>query len=135
MDYLIAEKVMGYSDIRKVRCERCGVSEPEYHYHLPNPVDPHNEPELRPTLCIPKYSTEISAAWEVMNQMYQSTGFQEITIRRFSEGDGWEVIVGRVGSPVAVGSSPGSEVEWEGVATCAPLAICRAALKAVGVEV
>ena len=88
----------------------------------------------------PHYSADIAAAWEVLNKLYELKGFAQIKLTRFSEGDGWEVQIGRDGDPNAVFGIVHYYQCWqrEGDAkpqtkNAAPLAICIVALKATGV--
>ena len=124
LDALVAEKLFGWEGIERVECSRCGIGEG---------ADLHGYYEDSSVLCIPKYSTDIAAAWEVLDHVYKTSGFQEISILRFSESDGWEVRLGKPGSRTRIEAHvSGSMLNHENVAQAAPLAICLAALKAVG---
>ncbi len=132
MDELVAEKVMGlkpgehdwiknkdgsidifaYEDgyCNGPRYLLCGY---EYCVHCY-----HDGPR---TLCkeTRPYSTDISAAWEVVEKLKDNPDFADITITY----------------PWCVALNYNFETGWiKGEADTAPLAICRAALKALGVS-
>lgn len=66
---------------------------------------------------IPHYSTDISAAWQVVDKMKE-------------RGLGFAIHCGENWRPIALFDKEESENDWIGAET-APLAICRAALLAV----
>ena len=106
MDALVAEKVM---------------AQPVYHHAGSKDIchcKINGDDDI--TICegpVKKYSTDIAAAWEVAVHMHM------IFAVRFAagcvEGDQWYCEIGA--GPI-----------FQGIANIAPLAICRAALKAVG---
>lgn len=67
----------------------------------------------------PPYSTEISAAWEVVEK------FPAMQLFKYANGLGWDCYWHAESGPLNVHAQ----------AETAPLAICLAALKALGVEV
>lgn len=76
---------------------------------------------------VPAYSTDIAAAWEVVEKVKRHEW--DDLFMRWDEGDkAWWV--GRVGC----GDNGGDEFNHEVDAPTLPLAICLAALKAVGYE-
>ena len=108
LDALVAEKVMGWRmDDNK---------------HLNLAWDPKRSPNdgLR---CIPDYSTDIAAAWEVV---------EKLDTLALSRGDIADISVW-VAQFVTEG--PGYPVNIQAIAKTPTHAICLAALKAVGVEV
>jgi len=77
-----------------------------------------------------KYSTDIAAAWEVVNKLQPDYFVNVINGRMEGEKDGVlgvDVEIGRYGTF-------GEDIVSDVCAETAPLAICRAALKALGVE-
>ena len=116
MDALVAEKVMG-----QVPCDRWHLLHPFAGYIKDDGGFPHAE-------CYPAamgpcaYSTLISAAWEVVPVMGRHQPFPQYleVANRFSDAE-WVAKV-----------FEGCVMVAEAYADTAPLAICRAALKAVG---
>ncbi len=112
LDALVAEKVMG---CRVVHC-RDGT----YKLRVPGSYDRVDfvTAEGARSAC-PKYSTDIAAAWEVMEKMAK---------------EGYKPCVGMNGhcwdATMRVDIATTTEDEWMSANT-APLAICRAALAAV----
>lgn len=120
IDALVAEKVMGWRYV--------------YDYDTIYTIDPDTDkPEI-----VPKYSTDIVAAWQVVEKLpydprpkgeryYECEGF---TLMKLHDGRwfaGWYEIIPYEGSH--------DMSEYSVVADTAPMAICLAALKAVGVEI
>jgi len=66
---------------------------------------------------VPQFSTDISAAWEVVDKFYS------MTLDKYSDGSEWRVYL--------VTERDGKNVDAHAVADTAALAICRAALLAV----
>jgi hypothetical protein len=101
LDALVAEKVMGLQPLRR---------------EVP--------PDPGAFLDLPHYSTDIAAAWEVVEKL---TGRRDKDI-------GFALTV----NPGTIGTSfsalDGTE-HWHVNASTAPLAICLAALKVVGVDI
>ena len=120
---LIAEKVMGLPDTtwcshkmvygattdgvkhKQGTCSICGAAFEDYG-RIKNYED------------LPHYSTDISAAWEVV-----AKNFSDIELESFDNLSSWECWV------------CGKEGYTKAYADTAPMAICLAALKAVGVEI
>lgn len=73
----------------------------------------------------PPYSTDIAAAWEVVEKLRDSR--EDITI--YTSGRSWWINVGDIFNNVR------DMGDFEVVEESAPMAICLAALKAKGVEV
>lgn len=128
LDALVAEKVMGW---KKVQSE----DDPAGWCWLA----PHGSTRASTTKSIPFYSTDIAAAWEVLEK-------QGVSGMAIIHDDG----VGADGKPWACvwnGMQPVERIEAEPFCTTyfidpdtpwaetVPLAICLAALKAVGLEV
>jgi hypothetical protein len=104
LDALVAEKVMGW----KVRPDRY-------------PVDATGQSQFR----VPEYSTDIAAAWRVVEQMRQVGWFVQIHDHTTS----WEVALGR---PEWVTSDLyQARVMPSASSVTAPHAICLAALAAL----
>ena len=108
MDALVAEKVMG------LRIDRClSLSEPYV-------WESHHGPQK-----IPNYSTSIAPAWGV-REMVSALGLGEMLIYRRFDGT-WVAYQ-------ATGCADYDFGDWSVIADTAPLAICRAALKACEVN-
>jgi hypothetical protein len=107
IDRLIAERVMGWTNL-SVTGSRFGTT-----------------PDGKPHRIIPQYSTEISAAWEIVEKLRLS-GYQ----------GGLEWAKPEPGYECAFGSLPfpldEKQFSW---AETAPLAICLAALKVMEVPI
>jgi hypothetical protein len=97
LDVLVAEKVMGWTNLRTTKAGMRRGTPAEY---------PHIGHE------VPPYSTDMSAAWEVVEKMREREGYAGVE----SNHDLWEASMG----PWYVAT-----------AETAPLAICRAALAAI----
>jgi hypothetical protein len=122
LDALVAEKVMEWNGTHDVQyvdldtwyswCKNCGKLGEDGEIG-------HWEPGMdQPKGCAvpPRYSTDITAAWEVVEKMprlelIKYPGGHFFAGTGYADEDGWE---------------------FEAEAPTAPLAICRAALKAVG---
>lgn len=121
LDALVAEKVMGL----KVRKEKVpnGHGHPAAHYDLVDFWYGKNEDIGH----LPHYSTDISAAWKVMEKLktlVKSPGYVDVGTN--NDKDGWSCeLVRRSGE----GGQPAI------FAPTAPLAICLTALETVGIEV
>lgn len=103
LDALVAEKVMGWTGI-----ENDNLDGTDWYAGSPPGSEGHAE--------VPAFSTDISAAWEVVEEVNRKNVYG---FRLHNPGNGvWEA---------------SWNVLAEGMS--APLAICLAALKAVGVEV
>lgn len=109
LDALIAEKVMGWRN-----CEVSGWRETRA-YGKPPYFD-----DSDPDVCINDYSTNIADAWLVVEKF--DTQNHTVRISNTMGGD-WSCVIHGVWGEERV------------VAENVPLAICLAALKAVGVEV
>lgn len=110
MDALVAEMVMGYQ-------WQDGALQ---HDDLPGGGRCHPRSVMNPP---PPYSTSIEAAWQVVEKLQDIPGYELLDIRlRRKHG-------------VAIMTDAGSCMKCLVTADTAPLAICLAALKAVGVEV
>ena len=133
MDALVAQKVMGESKwepfVRSViPNEPCGTSfngcpyEKDNHYkywHETGLEELHNRKS-------PKYySTSISSAWEVVEKLSK---IKAIWVGNERDGNGWTCLIGEPNPHVLL---PEAKVDADGYGESAPLAICRAALKAV----
>lgn len=108
LDALIAEKVMGW--------HREFVTDPSSNYSFWNYVDADGRGMYTPEEWEP--STSISAAWEVVEKL-QTLGIK-CWMKNYIAIPGWHCVV------------IGGDFEFEEAADTAPLAICLAALKAVG---
>lgn len=104
LDALIAEKVMGL----KVDYEFEGFGG----LRVPSLVDKYDEWGY-----LPDYSTDISAAWQVVEKFYS------MKLDKYSNGQEWRCYL--------VGVRDGKNADATGVADTAPLAVCRAALLVV----
>lgn len=108
IDALVAEKVIGWT----IKPGQIGTSHSTAgHFIAPEDV--------------PEYSTDIAAAWDVVEAWKGDGSLCEIVLSRCEShvSTGWRARFGE------------SEASWEADAPTAPLAICLAALKAKGVDV
>lgn len=119
LDALVAEKVMGFvrvaddtSDYHGVRHGTEVLLPPGETLHSLREWLPRSGPIAFGYFVTQRYSTDIAAAWQVVERM------RNPDFRLNKDGD-W-------------GCSFGGELRFVGLAPTAPLAICRAALKAVG---
>lgn len=108
LDRLVAEKVM-----KQVRSGDCPIGD----FNCPGIWTSRDECWWAP--CLPCYSKDIAAAWEVVKRL-RATGCA-VHIGTHNNGHEWTVRASR-------GCLRAS---WEGHGDTAPLAICRAALRAV----
>ena len=117
LDALVAEKVM-----------ECQVIWREQNLPFAAPKEPHcGCPERiheTPFRGLSAYSTSIAAAWQVWEHLAQREGWFANVQTCCRPEHQWCAIV-----------ADGEGHLWEGQADTAPLAICLAALKAVGIEV
>jgi hypothetical protein len=96
LDALVAEKVMGIKDVRITK----GLG----------PVYDFTGTQGMPRKTVPHYSTDIAAAWDVINQHHFAINLHRVGAAWYVKLDG----------------------EFEAAGESAPHAICLAALKAVG---
>jgi hypothetical protein len=131
MDALVAEKVMGWTF--------CDYSMPGTPWEFTDPPEERIsigvglEPGTRRRNRIPNYSTSISAAWEVVEKFRQRQWKIQVIGHEWYDGGLWECVL-----LDALNSERGRALDrqvhdgksgWP--EPSAPLAICRAALKAV----
>lgn len=135
LDAMVAERVMGW---KWHLCDQLNPQgemvyhfrndEPPEHWKRPTVVATPTLPEVRGVrlfvyLGLRNYSTDIAAAWEVRQEIKRRD--LEITVSTHgglgNKTDDTCIIRG------------GEEERWDGSANTAPLAICLAALRAVGV--
>ena len=120
LDALIAEKVMGLKNIRKDGGFAHFV-EPDYVHG--------NHPQRNSGIPIPHYSTDIAAAWEVVEKI------SPIRIEKHERAVGGFIyrvsIVSEVNNWEGCGRFPAG-YNWSIEKETAPHAICLAALRAVG---
>lgn len=119
LDAEIAEKVMGLTPVKNeggmvFTRWREWVDEGDYYYESEDEEWHHFVDE------VPHYSTDIAAAWQVVEHLYH-TGMWDITIRVSPVSKRWICSLDAPNRTVSIGSSDNT----------APLAICHAALKAV----
>lgn len=123
LDALIAEKVMGWkwADAKYYGWKQFSNYPPEIESVSTTKL---LVPPDGPDRLIPGYSTEIAAAWEVVEK-----------VRALPEAQGWGVMVGALPSGTFQCWLKYRDCENTDInerAATAPLAICLAALKAVG---
>jgi len=121
LDALVAEKVMGWKWLERDEFN-------EYRHLTPN--------GQKIQVAVPRYSTDIAAAWQIVEKIkfmqpgWEIYGLKPDHLQKFTieyNGFGW-----RAGwAPVKLDGNMTIEAEAE----AAPHAICLAALRAVGVEV
>lgn len=110
---LVAEHVMGWADcnVRRLNgLDRACGTPPNGNY---------------PTMC-PDAFADISAAWEVVEKLRDRHGVEIVGGPEDEGMDDWVVIIKEYGY------RPFQDMKWEARADTAPLAICLAALAAVG---
>lgn len=108
LDALVAERVMGWTDIKFGEEKTAGLLEG---FGQP--------PSNSGRIAFPNYSTDISAAWEIL---------EEFCLTHLTHGvNGWCCIIGRQIDETTVHST-------EAKAETAPHAICLAALKVLGLN-
>jgi hypothetical protein len=120
LDALVAEKVMGWREVRLRPSNSSRRSGPDYKGYKPDVVARRRE-----TPChVPAYSTDIAAAWEVVEAM-ERRGCLVVTRTRGA-------ISGKPRVEIT-GTHPVGRNEWlvHEDADTVPLAICRAALAAL----
>lgn len=114
LDALVAEKVFGCTPYIGPSAQyECGCS----------PMNPEHETMINSWCVIPKYSTSIADAWQVVEKIEK-----DFAIQISSDGDAkiiWYCYLENEDKGVWVNEK----------ADTAPHAICLAALKAIGVEV
>lgn len=122
LDALVAEKVMRFDHKHKINgCEDCWYDVCEY-----CGLEFHCEDTSGYCEGYPHYSTDIAAAWQILARL-RELGFKYISVVSLS--NGWQCW----GDKAMTLNSVPPDVSVN--ADTAPLAICLAALKAVGVEV
>lgn len=139
LDALIAEKVMGLEKVAPHRQGFDGRSgwHDDYGFgdgYVRNPPKWPQEPRFPEDYNfqrVPPYSTDIAAAWDVVEKLGNWHGFDFLVWRtaeasQYHEGD-WQAGWYEAGFD-------GPESRASAYAKTAPIAICRAALKAVGHE-
>lgn len=104
LDALVAEKVMGW-EVGPHTADPL-VARFKFRWKLPNDAGYGDEPP-------PEYSTDIAAAWEVVEKLCASGDFCLLTPLGFG-GNGWACKM--------------MDDDYNATALTAPLAICRAAL-------
>lgn len=118
LDALVAEKVMGC----KVLWQKATVSGPYCGCNCADGFEegPHSDPN-RMDANLKSYSTDIAAAWEVVEKLAENGKLLELYAGGGPKGASW--------TATFFDGSSGNEY-----ADTAPHAICLAALKAVGVD-
>lgn len=117
LDKLIAEKIMGWTELEFKNPQYAGSVE-LYGAKPGERASPYTGAKAK--YVVPKYSTDISAAWEVVEKLK----WAEPEISWSDEQHCWHAMF-RKGRSSGVSSG----------ADTAPLAICLAALKTHGIEV
>lgn len=136
IDALIAEKVFGGHSMVSFCCPECGGSHfgtgPNGNRRCHDEHDINCRWSGEPGECVPKYSTDIASAWTVVENMIKS-GWNP-TANWHDELDGsaglrqWHACLSK--------NHHDPDGIWiHGYGETAPMAICQAALKAVGAEV
>jgi hypothetical protein len=117
LDADIAEKVMGCRVSRHHSVVHCGCATPPFHFDEEG-------------VCITPYSTHIGAAWSVIERMREQGWSISLTLDPgtvVDEKPAWTVVLSRL----SIRHDDPSRIAGD-TALDAPLAICRAALKAAG---
>ena len=127
MDALVAEKIFGYRWVEGLLAfdQPCLIS-PEHYDETKTPITNTNKRKIGGTF--PKYSTEISDAWEVVEMIKASQ--TEIRIRGMDwyDGGGWNVEVMDIMSEKVTHESYVETLYPEQGRANVCLAICRVAL-------
>lgn len=119
IDKLIAVNLFGWKKWKFQNPSRIpGQVAFEYETLVPPEYDGSNLQHLN--MIIPHYSTDISAAWQVVEELHKRKDYVSFTI---GHNINYETYTARYGTQIWVEN------------IFAPMAICLAALKAVGVEV
>jgi hypothetical protein len=111
LDAIVAEKVMGWSSTRFMNnVHRVSARHPVWQEFI----------------VVPRYSTDLAAAWQVVDVLLKRNPMQDIHLEHMI-GTGW-------GVSCCYSEEHGG---WDGwvYGETAPLAICLAALKSVGFEI
>ena len=122
LDALVAEKVMGLPDVG--RYSREDMRSLEWTHYGKN-GDVHDfyyllDEDNNPRWSVPRYSTSIAAAWEVVEKLTGDDG--DFSFKLHNYDCDWEATY--LNGP--------RSIQIKSIAATAPLAICLAALKAVG---
>lgn len=118
LDALVAERVMGWSN---VSLGALGNDAFGWNPSLRGHVPPHGR------IPIPCYSTSIQAAWEVAEKLVERRRYLAVQRQAGEYNHTWSACFWEIGENGVL-----HIISARGVATSAPLAICRAALKAGG---
>lgn len=124
LDKLIAEKVMGWTEIEEVKHLHLSVPQivgikPN---ELPSPYTGH-----RQKYSVPEFSTDIGAAWEVVNEMTNRNYFFLVSNSAISGG-----LIKLGENKIFASFGRKNEPVEHTVGESAPHAICLAALKSIG---
>lgn len=138
LDALVAEKVMGWTAVFRLAGGNIPYGFPDDDYnrdvdeHRKHgtcgfPTDYHREP-------IPEYSTDISAAWEVVEHFRQRQWTVKLVGHEWYDGGRWECTLldaldTERSRALDTQRHNADKQGWD--EPSAPLAICRAALKAI----
>jgi hypothetical protein len=130
LDALVAEKAIGF---RRATAETA----PNFAHHIDVLKQTWFLSDEERGTCfsaVPEYSTEIAAAWEVVEKLIAKHYFPSVQHLPGDRGEEnfWECTLGWEKLP---GADLGLREYVSATASTAPHAICLAALKAVGVEV
>lgn len=129
MDALVAEKVMGWTDIQWQTFPGENGEEVKAFARGVSPIG-----DLR--VIVPNYSTDITAAWEAAEKIPLKYTEGYVSVTRTAAGNP-QYLYDCVACNRIYDSGGWAEPERFSVvghADTAPLAICRAALKAMGIE-
>lgn len=126
LDALIAEKIFGWSEIQSVKA----IHGNQYQGYDPNDV-PSQFTGYRPKRVVPQYSTDIAAAWKVVEKLnlFEEYSLSKSIVGQFPGENGkWKIETYELDSMGSLGEM--SHFTFAEAET-APLAICLAALKAI----
>lgn len=127
LDAIVAEKVMGY---RFEPGDPASIEAAKTDHTQPYLVDRWYMTGITYIEKLPKFSTDIAAAWAVFEHLHKQDPDMSFSLHYFSMGDGCDEDKWTVGIKAL-----DMETHCDRSAPTAQLAICLAALKAVGVEV
>lgn len=127
LDALVADRVMGwyvyFSEEVFVNKERCSLNDWGGREGAWSDLD-----------LVPPYSTDITAAWEVVKKLVETDDGWEISINSMWAGGQDKMYFAQFyDSLIATPASRREQLKTRAGATKLPLAICLAALKSVGV--
>lgn len=132
LDALVAEKVMGWVLVDAIIRQSMGLVLGPKEF-IETKIIALTPPGKKEVESVPNYSTDIAAAWEiVLEYQNRSLRFQLVPLANEEGEPGWQVEILKFEPTNEF--TPWVETAGFAQANTAPLAICLAALKALGHE-